>query len=225
MFTCTDTFSGSRRKEGSVCEARSARDGRAFAKAEGSAAVKGRAGRVLETSRERRKPTTLKLVFNGRKEGESKKRGFDEYMKEKEGELRAAWLREEEETRGPGRWTEGHSLGLALRPTEPINIAEAYRGADIIRASAGSTLEENIISTPRHAPLYMPQPEPAQLLSMSAGEGPASFNAAPEADIAMSCGPPYVSYPGPPLASPVVSLTSSYEPIPKYQAPTAYQQR
>jgi hypothetical protein len=32
IFTATDTFSGSRRKEGSVCEAKSARDGRAFAK-------------------------------------------------------------------------------------------------------------------------------------------------------------------------------------------------
>ena len=102
MFTCTDTFSGSRRREGSVCEARSARDGRAFARAEGSSAVKGR---VLETSRERQKPTTLRLVFDGRKGGESRKRGFDEYIKEKEGELRAAWLREEEETRGPSRWT------------------------------------------------------------------------------------------------------------------------
>ena len=77
MFTCTDTFSGSRRREGSVCEARSARDGRAFARAEGSSAVKGRVGRVLETSRERQKPTTLRLVFDGRKGGESRKREFD----------------------------------------------------------------------------------------------------------------------------------------------------
>jgi hypothetical protein len=179
----------------------------------------GRAGRVLETSRERQKPTTPRLVFDGRREGESRKRGFDEYMKEKEGELRAAWQREEEETRGPGRWTEGHSLELALRPTELINIAGAYRGADIIRASAGSTLEEDIIATPRHAPLYMPQLEPAQSLPVSAGGGPTPLGAAPEADIPMSCGPSYVSYPGPPLASPVVSLTSSYEPTPKYQAP------
>jgi hypothetical protein len=219
MFTCTDTFSGSRRKEGSVCEARSAKDGRAFARAEGSAVVKGRAGRVLETSRERQKPATPRLVFDGRKEGESRKRGFEEYMKEKEGELRAAWLREEEETRGPGRWTEGHNLGLALRPTEPINLAGAYRGADIIRAGAVNTLEKDIISTSRHAPLYMPQPEPAHPLPVSASEGPSQFSAASEADVPMSCGPPYVSYPGPPLASPVVSLTSSYEPAPKYQAP------
>jgi hypothetical protein len=113
-------------------------------------------GRVLETSRERMKPTTPRLVFDGRKEEESKKRGFEEYMKEKEGELRAAWLQEEEEARGPSRWTEGHSLELALRSTEPINIAGAYRRTDISRAGAMNTLEEDIISTPRHAPLYKP---------------------------------------------------------------------
>jgi hypothetical protein len=36
MFTATDTFSGSRRREGSVCEARSAKDGRAFMRIEGA---------------------------------------------------------------------------------------------------------------------------------------------------------------------------------------------
>jgi hypothetical protein len=53
IFTAPDTFSGSRRKEGSVCEAKSARDGRAFARIEGSAAPKAKVGRVLETPRER----------------------------------------------------------------------------------------------------------------------------------------------------------------------------
>jgi hypothetical protein len=57
MFTATDTFSGSRRREGSVCEAKSARDGRAFVWIEGAAASRARVGRVVETPRERGKPT------------------------------------------------------------------------------------------------------------------------------------------------------------------------
>jgi hypothetical protein len=62
MFTCTDTFSGSGRKEGSVCEARSAKDGRAFVRADGSTAVRGKIDRVLETSREKVKPTRRRTV-------------------------------------------------------------------------------------------------------------------------------------------------------------------
>jgi hypothetical protein len=50
MFTSSDTFSGSRRREGSVCEARSARDGRALAKTEGLF-VKGKIAKLLEASR------------------------------------------------------------------------------------------------------------------------------------------------------------------------------
>jgi hypothetical protein len=61
MLTSTDTFSGSRRKKGSVCEARSARDGRAFTRVEGSAATNGKVGRVLETPREKGKPTVLEI--------------------------------------------------------------------------------------------------------------------------------------------------------------------
>jgi hypothetical protein len=52
MFTSIDTFYGSKRKDGNVCEARSARDGRAFARVEGSTATKGKVGRMLETPRE-----------------------------------------------------------------------------------------------------------------------------------------------------------------------------
>ena len=88
-----------------------------------------------------------------------------------------------------------------------------------MRTSAGSTAEEDIISTPCHAPLFMPQLEPAQPLPVSGGGGPTPCRATLEADVPMSCGPPYVSYPGPPLASPAASLTASYEPLPKYQAP------
>jgi hypothetical protein len=67
IFRATDTFSGSRRKEGSVCEAKSARDGRAFALVEGSAAPRAKVGRVLETPREEGKPTVPMLMFDGRK--------------------------------------------------------------------------------------------------------------------------------------------------------------
>jgi hypothetical protein len=88
IFTSTDTFSGSRRKKGSVCEARSARDGRAFARVEGSAATKGKVGRVLETPREKGKPAVPRLIFDGRKGMENKKRNFEEYMKSREDELR-----------------------------------------------------------------------------------------------------------------------------------------
>jgi hypothetical protein len=114
MFTATDTFSGSRRREGSVCEARSAKDGRAFMRIEGVVGPKARVGRVVETPRKRGKPTVPRLVFDGRKGVESHKRDFDEYRRSREEELRAAWLLEEDEPKGPGRWTEGHSLGLAL---------------------------------------------------------------------------------------------------------------
>jgi hypothetical protein len=134
MFTATDTFSGSRRREGSVCEARSARDGRAFVRLEGATGSKARVGRMLETPRERGKPTVLRLVFDGRKGVESHKRDFYEYMRSKEEELRAAWLLEEKEPESPGRWTEGRSLGLALRPTDPASIAAAYRRALLTQA-------------------------------------------------------------------------------------------
>jgi hypothetical protein len=71
------------------------------------------------------KPAVPRLVFDGRKVVENKKRGFEEYMKAREDELRAVWL-QEEETKGSGRWSEGHSLGLALLPAEPTNIGAAY---------------------------------------------------------------------------------------------------
>jgi hypothetical protein len=137
----TDIFFGSRRKEGSVCEAKSARDGRAFARIEGSAAPRAKVGRVLETTRERGKPGVPMFVFDGRKGVESHKRDFEEYMKSREEELRAAWLQEEEEPKGPGRWTEGHSLGLAVRPTDPASIVAAYGrvGANPRRQSGLST--------------------------------------------------------------------------------------
>jgi hypothetical protein len=83
-------------------------------------------------------------------------------MKTREDELRAAWLQEEEEeAKGPGRWTKEHSLGLALRPAKPANIAAAYRkvGANPMRTSVMTTLEEDMMETPRHAPSFMPQPE------------------------------------------------------------------
>jgi hypothetical protein len=78
MFMSTDTFSGSRLKEGSVCEARNARDIRAFARIEGSTAIKGKAGRVLETPREKGKPAVPILIFDGKKWMVSKKRDFEE---------------------------------------------------------------------------------------------------------------------------------------------------
>jgi hypothetical protein len=65
MFTSSDTFSGSRRRESSVCEARSARDGRALAKTEGPS-VKGKIARMLEAARDKVKPTVPKLIFDGR---------------------------------------------------------------------------------------------------------------------------------------------------------------
>jgi hypothetical protein len=52
IFRATDTFSGSRRREESVCEAKSARDGRAFVRIEEAAALRARVGRVVETPRE-----------------------------------------------------------------------------------------------------------------------------------------------------------------------------
>jgi hypothetical protein len=88
------------------------------------AATKGKVGRVLETPRENGKPAVPRLIFVGRKGVE---RDFEEFMKTREDELRAAWLQEDEEPKGSGRWTEGHSLRLALRPAEPANIAAAYR--------------------------------------------------------------------------------------------------
>jgi hypothetical protein len=39
------------------------------------------------------------------------------------------------------------------------------------------------------------------------------------AEIPASCGPPYVSYPGPPAASPVTTAAPLFEPPPRYQAP------
>jgi hypothetical protein len=47
-------------------------------------------GRVLETPREKGKPTVPRLVFDGRKGVESHKRDFEEYMRSREEELRAA---------------------------------------------------------------------------------------------------------------------------------------
>jgi hypothetical protein len=151
---------------------------------------------------------------------ENKKRDFEEY-KTREDELRVAWLQEEEETKGSGRWTEGHSLGLALRPAEPANIEAAYRrvGANPNKPSVMTTLEEDMLATPRHAPSFMPQPEPTDPLLVAGGVNLNPFAAKSTTDVPASCEPPYVSYPGPPAASPAVSLTSSYEPVPKYQAP------
>jgi hypothetical protein len=117
MFTSSDTFSGTKRRESSVCEARSARDGRALAKTEGPS-VKGKIARMLEVARDKVKPTVPRLIFDGRLGNEERKRNFEDYMREKEGELRAAWLKEEVENRGPGRWAESYSLGLALRPEQ-----------------------------------------------------------------------------------------------------------
>jgi hypothetical protein len=91
MFMSSNTFSGTRRREGSVCEARSARDSRALAKTEGHS-VKGKIARLLEAARDKVKPTLPRLIFDGRLRDEERRRNFDEYMKEKEGELRAAWL-------------------------------------------------------------------------------------------------------------------------------------
>jgi hypothetical protein len=115
VFMSSDTFSGTRRREGSVCEARSARDGRALAKTEGPS-VKGKIVRLLEASRDKVKPTVPRMIFDGRLVNEERKRNFDDYIKEREGELRADWLREELEGRSPGRGVGGYSLGLALRP-------------------------------------------------------------------------------------------------------------
>jgi hypothetical protein len=152
------TFSCSKRRESSVCEARSARDGRALAKTK-RPSVKGKIARMLEAARDKVKPTVPRLIFDGRLENEERKRNFDDDMREREGELRAAWLREEEERRVPGRWTEGDSLGFALRP-ETTHTRE--------RTTATPT-RETIISTPRHAPLMMPQPEFNQPCGETAG--------------------------------------------------------
>ena len=65
MFMSSDTFSGTRRREGSFCEARSARDGRALAKTEGPS-VKGKIARLLEASRVKVKPTVPRLIFDCR---------------------------------------------------------------------------------------------------------------------------------------------------------------
>jgi hypothetical protein len=83
MFTSSDIFSGSRRRKGNVCEARSARDGRVLAKTKGPS-VKGQIAKLLEASREKVKPTVPKLIFDERKMNDSWKRGFDDYMRERE---------------------------------------------------------------------------------------------------------------------------------------------
>jgi hypothetical protein len=138
VFMSSDTFSGTRRRESNVCEARSARDSRALAKTEGPS-VKGKIASLLEASRVKVKPTVPRLIFDGRLgQGEERKRNFDEYMKEKE--LRAAWLREEVENKSPGRWVEGFDLGLALRPP------------------ATPTREASLAAS-RHVPATMPPPE------------------------------------------------------------------
>ena len=64
MFTSSDIFSGSRRRKGNVCEARSARDGRVLAKTKGPS-VKGQIAKLLEASREKVKPTVPKLILMG----------------------------------------------------------------------------------------------------------------------------------------------------------------
>ena len=103
--------------------------------------MKGKIARLLEVSRVKVKPTVPRLIFDCRVgQGEERKRNFDEYMKEKEGELRAAWLREEVESKGPGRWVEGFGLGLALRPP-------------------ATPTRETSLAASRHAPATMPQPE------------------------------------------------------------------
>jgi hypothetical protein len=63
----------------------------------------------------------------------------------------------------------------------------------------------------------MPQPEPLDPLPVTGGMF-SPFAGSGSSDIPASCGPPYVSYPGPPAASPVVSAAPSYEPARKYQA-------
>jgi hypothetical protein len=75
---------------------------------------------------------------------ESHKQDFEEDMKSRKEELRAAWLQEEEEQRGPGRWTEGHRLGLAVRPTDPASIAAAY-GRVGANPSGLPTLGEDVL--------------------------------------------------------------------------------
>ena len=126
-------------------------------------------------------------------------------MKEKEGELRAAWLREEVENKGPGRWVEGFGLGVALRPP-------------------ATPTRETSLAASRHAPATMPQPEfeepfeePAEgvfkpsegsIGGYGQGSGETASvssrqsTATTSTSIPVSCGPPYVSYPGPPAASP-----------------------
>ena len=80
--------------------------------------------------------------------------------------------------------------------------------------------EEDGLETPRHAPLYMPQPEPLDPLPMTGGMF-SPFAGSGLADIPASCGPPYVSYPGPPAASPVVTAAPLFEPALRYQAPNS----
>jgi hypothetical protein len=132
MFTSSNTFSGSRWREGSVCKARSARDGRALAKTEGPS-VKGKIAKLLEASREKVKPKVPRLIFDGRRIDDSRKRGFDDYMRERKEELRATWLKEKEARRGPGRCTEEHGLGLTLRPSDSVYINAAFRKEEATR--------------------------------------------------------------------------------------------
>jgi hypothetical protein len=74
--------------EGSVCEGRSARDGRAFMRTEGPS-VKGKIVKQFEAFREKVKPTVPRLIFDGRKEDDNRKRGFEEYMRERKRSLLA----------------------------------------------------------------------------------------------------------------------------------------
>jgi 5'-3' exonuclease len=52
--------------------------------------VKGKIAKLLEAAREKVKPTMPRLIFDGRKGNDERKREFDEYMREREGELRAS---------------------------------------------------------------------------------------------------------------------------------------
>jgi hypothetical protein len=130
---------------------------------------------------------------------------------------------------GPGRWTEGHGLGIALRPDTVYRREEATR-------EAFTPVSEAIMSTPRHEPLTMPQPESNQPFGEAASGSNKPFGEAASVSnkpfgesasisgqpfivsaspgVPISCGPPYVSY----STSPSSSLASSYKPPQQYQA-------